>query len=95
MSQALKHMLGGRKEDANPNKPILVFLALVSFGLCERSEHNARERGVLGDSSPNRAGRLCVSSNGAYIQLDEYDHCLLYTSPSPRDRTRSRMPSSA
>ena len=22
-------------------------------------------------------------------------HCLLYTSPSPRDRTRSRMPSSA
>ena len=24
-----------------------------------------------------------------------YLHCLLYTSPSPRDRTRSRMPSSA
>ena len=24
-----------------------------------------------------------------------YDLCLLYTSPSPRDRTRSRMPSSA
>ena len=23
------------------------------------------------------------------------DRCLLYTSPSPRDRTRSRMPSSA
>ena len=25
----------------------------------------------------------------------EYVGCLLYTSPSPRDRTRSRMPSSA
>ena len=25
----------------------------------------------------------------------EHKHCLLYTSPSPRDRTRSRMPSSA
>ena len=25
----------------------------------------------------------------------EYCICLLYTSPSPRDRTRSRMPSSA
>ena len=25
----------------------------------------------------------------------EYYICLLYTSPSPRDRTRSRMPSSA
>ena len=26
---------------------------------------------------------------------DRSSHCLLYTSPSPRDRTRSRMPSSA
>ena len=25
----------------------------------------------------------------------DYERCLLYTSPSPRDRTRSRMPSSA
>ena len=27
--------------------------------------------------------------------IEEYRACLLYTSPSPRDRTRSRMPSSA
>ena len=27
--------------------------------------------------------------------FDHYYDCLLYTSPSPRDRTRSRMPSSA
>ena len=27
--------------------------------------------------------------------LIQKKHCLLYTSPSPRDRTRSRMPSSA
>ena len=27
--------------------------------------------------------------------LDSFGPCLLYTSPSPRDRTRSRMPSSA
>ena len=27
--------------------------------------------------------------------MDIYNSCLLYTSPSPRDRTRSRMPSSA
>ena len=26
---------------------------------------------------------------------DQEGNCLLYTSPSPRDRTRSRMPSSA
>ena len=29
------------------------------------------------------------------IDLAMIDLCLLYTSPSPRDRTRSRMPSSA
>ena len=28
-------------------------------------------------------------------QAPHYQPCLLYTSPSPRDRTRSRMPSSA
>ena len=32
------------------------------------------------------------STNALNIQ---YIDCLLYTSPSPRDRTRSRMPSSA
>ena len=30
-----------------------------------------------------------------YLQIGEHKYCLLYTSPSPRDRTRSRMPSSA
>ena len=29
------------------------------------------------------------------MAYDELKDCLLYTSPSPRDRTRSRMPSSA
>ena len=28
-------------------------------------------------------------------KIQSVDTCLLYTSPSPRDRTRSRMPSSA
>ena len=29
------------------------------------------------------------------IPVDIYELCLLYTSPSPRDRQKSRMPSSA
>ena len=29
------------------------------------------------------------------LAIDKLLSCLLYTSPSPRDRTRSRMPSSA
>ena len=32
---------------------------------------------------------------GAHDDLEQYKHCLLYTSPSPRDATLSRMPSSA
>ena len=31
----------------------------------------------------------------AVIYMEPFLPCLLYTSPSPRDRTRSRMPSSA
>ena len=31
---------------------------------------------------------ICIDNKSA-------NNCLLYTSPSPRDRTRSRMPSSA
>ena len=53
--------------------------------------------------------RQSTITDGAVIEAshfnDEFDQllaafavstgCLLYTSPSPRDRTRSRMPSSA
>ena len=35
------------------------------------------------------------SLHGDYDTETDDEHCLLYTSPSPRDRTRSRMPSSA
>ena len=41
------------------------------------------------DSLPRHTDRLIVvDTSDRYV-------CLLYTSPSPRDRTRSRMPSSA
>ena len=29
------------------------------------------------------------------MRLSKFGHCLLYTSPSPRDKRQSRMPSSA
>ena len=40
---------------------------------------------------------ILINSNPASIMTDPEiaSNCLLYTSPSPRDRTRSRMPSSA
>ena len=48
----------------------------------EREAHEATEMGGSSGSSRDRGG-------------DDNSICLLYTSPSPRDRTRSRMPSSA
>ena len=40
-------------------------------------------------------GRLTTPLGQTVAQAAPYPFCLLYTSPSPRDRTRSRMPSSA
>ena len=51
--------------------------------------------------APNMEGRAHLeeplSAEKLLGWMDEagVDACLLYTSPSPRDRTRSRMPSSA
>ena len=36
-----------------------------------------------------------LSDDEKRARYDQYGHCLLYTSPSPRDRQKSRMPSSA
>ena len=45
-------------------------------------------------SSASTSGTLgCKNWDFGYERYTE--NCLLYTSPSPRDRTRSRMPSSA
>ena len=41
-----------------------------------------------------RAGNFRLTTEGNLVTQQGYA-CLLYTSPSPRDRTRSRMPSSA
>ena len=48
--------------------------------------------GVLRDASFNLSGK--ISTDIGSLSVDATT-CLLYTSPSPRDRTRSRMPSSA
>ena len=48
--------------------------------------------------NPTRSGLFTtLVEMGANIEFENnrLEGCLLYTSPSPRDRTRSRMPSSA
>ena len=63
--------------------------------------------GTFSDDVEHLAGMFVFKSNEKVIQILEekgallakadYEHsyCLLYTSPSPRDRQKSRMPSSA
>ena len=54
------------------------------------------QKGVVGHECVNEiiADRLLTILGIEHLHY-QLIHCLLYTSPSPRDRTRSRMPSSA
>ena len=49
-----------------------------------------KERQLLEYVEEHHIVPRCLGGND-----DKNNFCLLYTSPSPRDRTRSRMPSSA
>ena len=59
-----------------------------------------KEMKYLGDTMASPARPFVAILGGAKVSdkinvIDNLLGCLLYTSPSPRDRTRSRMPSSA
>ena len=51
--------------------------------------------GTLSFRDESGSAYLEFGANGGSPELTVRNGCLLYTSPSPRDRTRSRMPSSA
>ena len=55
------------------------------------AENNKNNRGGNG----RRNDRRNHQDNERDKYIERVVTCLLYTSPSPRDRTRSRMPSSA
>ena len=57
-----------------------------------------RVRGeISGYKGPHSSGHCYFALKDESAKIDGviWKGCLLYTSPSPRDRTRSRMPSSA
>ena len=47
------------------------------------------------DLSNLKPAKGSINKNSKRVGRGQGSGCLLYTSPSPRDRTRSRMPSSA
>ena len=71
--------------EINPNNPRSLWRARrLELYIAQRLEEY--KKGLLGKKA---------ESVRRVMEKDNYKSCLLYTSPSPRDRTRARMPSSA
>ena len=91
----ISHWYSGRKKDEygqlDESKWIdeaLRFLEMFNYGKLKR------ERVTDASSVSEIVERILEQRNTSHL-IPSSTSCLLYTSPSPRDRTRSRMPSSA
>ena len=79
------------------------YLLLDLDGVCYGKHNNYSLEKVFGQVSKRMTKFISERLNMDMSEAKElqtnyfykYNTCLLYTSPSPRDRTRSRMPSSA
>ena len=83
------------------------FVMTVAMGLClaqtavaqdERLEIKPPEEIIIPEAvpaPPSESEEADIITEEPTPEIDKPDYCLLYTSPSPRDATLSRMPSSA
>ena len=75
-----------------PNTPVIRCDSVYKiFG--DNAKRMMRETGGVVDAEKFEQAGCIVGVNNASFEV--YPGCLLYTSPSPRDATLSRMPSSA
>ena len=73
-----------------------VFFAYESVRLRSVTTEQARRSAYFDDDEPLPSRpRMGRGEWGADERFDDPQPCLLYTSPSPRDKRQSRMPSSA
>ena len=82
--------------------PVAISIMLLNFGPIEVNSTITRNdaKPIIASSKPprmiiNGSGYQDLTNQIINSELEDLITCLLYTSPSPRDRTRSRMPSSA
>ena len=72
-----------------------VALTPAGIALLPEAQRILQQTAALPDlmrrAASGASGRLSL----AFVSTADYSVCLLYTSPSPRDRQKSRMPSSA
>ena len=76
---------------------VLLLVLPMFFVLSNETYYSAYVEG--GDTDEEKFAQLSTMRSTLIENVDkgngEVSFCLLYTSPSPRDRVRSRMPSSA
>ena len=78
---------------ANPEKPSLTFIKRVIALSGDEVQISGGNLTINGIIVPDRA--TATTPDFGPITVPQYNCCLLYTSPSPRDLSTSRMPSSA
>ena len=102
----LSHRLGNdvllKREDL---QPVFSFKLRGAYNKIAHMSDAERRRGVMAASAGNHAQGVAFAARHlglrALIVMPQttpeikVEACLLYTSPSPRDRQKSRMPSSA
>ena len=83
-----------RKGACNPELKTFQGLTMMHIAVSENQESVVK---YLLANSPrtHRGPHFAAIPDADRVLPIQYANCLLYTSPSPRDRTRSRMPSSA
>ena len=70
---------------------------IIAEKFIEKDIHIISDKPFAGnlDQAEKLYNKIKSNKKIKYALTHNYSACLLYTSPSPRDRTRSRMPSSA
>ena len=79
------------------NISALIFAALIFIG-CTDTSLEVVDFSIADKPAPSPSKDYNELRNAYFGDLHvhtRYSFCLLYTSPSPRDRQKSRMPSSA
>ena len=90
VSSGFKYFLG---RDGEARRRRYLFAEEQARQKCLKSKLKDIRRVVFESESTNSC--LILIRRVKEVAYSFYRSCLLYTSPSPRDRTRSRMPSSA
>ena len=99
-AEAVKELLEKRGIDATEVDLIICATVTADMHFPATANLIADKVGALNswgyDLSAACSGFIFALTTGAqFIQSSQYKNCLLYTSPSPRDLSTSRMPSSA